>query len=83
MEFFRVEKFIPVSMQMGADANHLFQFRQLNMTQAVCYVCTELERPLFEKYFDRLKGNGFNQYSFDEAGLGTAVVEDGRSTRGD
>jgi hypothetical protein len=83
MEFFRVEKFIPISMQIGADANHLAEFKSLNMTQGIVYVCTKLERPMYEQYFERLRGTQMNQYSFDEGGFGSSVEEDGRSQSGD
>lgn len=82
IEWFRVERFIPISMQMGADANHIFEYRSFNRVEAVCYVCTELERVHFETLVNRLKGKGFNQYVFDELGLGLEINDDGRSKNG-
>lgn len=81
-EYFRVEKFIPISMQIGADANHIFEFRSFNKIEGVCYVCTELERPKYELLFARIAKQGFNQYCFDELGLGSELLEDNRSRDG-
>lgn len=83
IEWFRVERFIPISMQLAADANHIFDFRNFNRIDGVCYVCTELERPQYEAILmNRLKGRGFNQYLFDELGLAAEVLDDGRSRDG-
>lgn len=82
IEWFRVERFIPVSMQIMADANHIYDYRSYNCVDAACYVCTELERPHYEALFSRLKGNGFNQYLFDELGLAVELNEDKRSRDG-
>ncbi|EAN89073.1 hypothetical protein C3747_13g460 [Trypanosoma cruzi] len=82
VEFFRVERFIPVSMQMEADANHIFDFRLQNKIEAVCFVCTEVDRGVFEGFLPNIAGNGFNQYILDELGMAKEVLEDGRSADG-
>lgn len=82
IEWFRVDRFIPVSMQMSADANHIFEYRSQNKVEGVCYVCTSVERQRFEVYFDRLQGRGYSQFAFDEGGLGGKLVEDRRSLDG-
>ncbi|RNF27000.1 uncharacterized protein Tco025E_00756 [Trypanosoma conorhini] len=82
IEFFRVERFIPVSMQMEADANHIFDFRRQNKIEAVCFVCSEVDRGVFEGFLPNIAGNGFNQYVLDELGMAREVLEDGRSADG-
>ncbi|ESL10821.1 hypothetical protein TRSC58_01439 [Trypanosoma rangeli SC58] len=82
VEFFRVERFIPVSMQMEADANHIFDFRRQNKIEAVCFVCGEVDRGVFEGFLPNIAGNGFNQYVLDELGMAREVLEDGRSADG-
>ncbi|KAK7196839.1 hypothetical protein NESM_000625000 [Novymonas esmeraldas] len=47
LEFFRVERFIPVAMQIEADARHLYEFRATNKVEGVCYVCNEVDRATF------------------------------------
>eukprot|EP00796_Vickermania_ingenoplastis_P001436 gene1436-832_t len=37
-QFFQVEPFIPVPMQMEADAEHLFRFHQHNAVEGVCFL---------------------------------------------
>lgn len=83
IEWFRVERFIPISMQMAADAQHIFDFRDFNRIEAVSFVCSELDRPYYEAtLLQRLKGKGFNQYLYDEMGLAMEMLEDGRSRDG-
>lgn len=82
-ELFQVEKFIPVPMQMAADAEHIVRLSSKNKVQGVVFVCHEVEREWFEANAGgKLKGKGFNQYYFDELGFGSKVVEDGRSENG-
>jgi hypothetical protein len=47
VEFFRVERFIPVAMQIEADARHLYELRSLNKIEGVCYVCHEVDRAMY------------------------------------
>ncbi|AAZ10301.1 uncharacterized protein TEOVI_000844300 [Trypanosoma equiperdum] len=82
VEFFRVERFIPVPMQMEADANHIFDFRKQNQIEAVAFVCGEVDRGVFEGFLPNIAGNGFNQYVLDELGMAKEVLEDGRSEDG-
>ena len=82
IEWFRVDRFIPVSMQMSADANHIYEYRSQNKVEGIAYVCTSVERQRFEVYFDRLVGRSFAQFAFDEEGLGGKLVEDRRSLDG-
>ncbi|KAH9599037.1 hypothetical protein LSM04_006238 [Trypanosoma melophagium] len=82
VEFFRVERFIPISMQMEADANHIFDFRNQNKVEAVCFICGEVDRGVFEGFLTNIAGNGFNQYVLDELGMAKEVLEDGRSADG-
>lgn len=83
IEWFRMDRFIPVNVQMAADAQHIFDFRLGNKVEGVVFVCTESERAArFEKYFARLQGQGFSQLSFDEKGVATSYIEDGREGDG-
>lgn len=82
IEWFRVERFIPVAMQIVADANHIFEYKHFNQIDGVCYVCTELDRAHYELMLERLRGRGFNQYILDELGLVVEVNCDGRSKDG-
>lgn len=54
-EWFRVERFIPVTMQMEADARHIAYNHKDNLLEGIVYVCTHAECPLFEVYLDRPK----------------------------
>lgn len=47
VEYFRVERFIPIAMQIEADARHLYELRELNKVEGVCYVCHEVDRPMY------------------------------------
>lgn len=49
VEYFRVERFIPIPMQMEADAQHIHDFRAQNKVEGVCYVCTETDRAVYER----------------------------------
>lgn len=83
IEWFRVDRFIPVNVQIAADTQHLFEFRSGNRVEGVVVVCSEAERAArFEKYFPRLQGRGFSQISFDEKGVATTLIEDGREGDG-
>jgi hypothetical protein len=82
IEWFRVERFIPISLQMAADANHIFEYREFNKIEGVCYVTSELDKTHVENHLVRLKGQKFNQYIFDELGLALELNEDGRSKDG-
>ncbi|KAG5486985.1 hypothetical protein CUR178_08413 [Leishmania enriettii] len=46
-EYFRVERFIPVAMQIEADARHIYELRHTNKVEAVCYICHEVDRAMF------------------------------------
>lgn len=43
-QLFTVEPFIPVAMQMEADADHLFRFKEENGVEGICYVIPEVDR---------------------------------------
>ncbi|KPA73422.1 putative mitochondrial hypothetical protein [Leptomonas pyrrhocoris] len=47
VEYFRVERFIPIAMQLEADARHLYELRSLNKIEGVCYVCHEVDRAMY------------------------------------
>ncbi|KPI84193.1 hypothetical protein ABL78_6751 [Leptomonas seymouri] len=47
VEYFRVERFIPIAMQIEADARHLYELRALNKVEGVCYVCHEVDRAMY------------------------------------
>ncbi|SYZ62536.1 hypothetical_protein (plasmid) [Leishmania braziliensis MHOM/BR/75/M2904] len=47
LEHFRVERFIPLAMQIEADARHLYEFRHANKVEGVCYVCHEVDRAMY------------------------------------
>lgn len=72
MEFFRVERFIPIPMQIEADAQHLYDFRDANQVQGVCYVCHEVDRAMYEEMMRRQR-TGAPALS-DRRGGGAATV---------
>jgi hypothetical protein len=82
VEWFRVERFIPIGMQMLADADHICDHKFFNRIEGVCFICTELDRVYFERMLERLRGRGFNQYILDELGLVVEDLCDGRSKDG-
>lgn len=43
-QLFTVEPFIPLPIQMEADADHLFRFKEENGIEGVCYVVPEVDR---------------------------------------
>ncbi|GET85580.1 hypothetical protein, conserved [Leishmania tarentolae] len=47
LEYFRVERFIPIAMQMEADARHIYEFRHTNKVEGVCYVCHQVDRAMY------------------------------------
>ncbi|KAG5511937.1 hypothetical protein JKF63_07762 [Porcisia hertigi] len=47
LDYFRVERFIPLAMQIEADARHLYEFRHTNKLEGVCYVCHEVDRAMY------------------------------------
>ena len=81
-EWFRVERFIPIHMQMAADAHHIADHCRDNKIQGIVYVVSETDKYHYEQYFDRLRGKGLNQYIFDENGLAAQTEEDGREGDG-
>lgn len=52
LEHFRVEGFIPIAMQMEADARHLYELRALNKVEGVCYVCHEADHAVYTSLMD-------------------------------
>lgn len=60
VEYFRVERFIPIPMQMEADAQHLYDFRFQNKIQGVCYVCHEVDRALYSALMSQQLGRNNN-----------------------
>lgn len=57
VEFFRVERFIPIPMQMEADAMHIYDFRHANQIEGVCYVCHEVDRAVYEALMEQQGGD--------------------------
>jgi len=66
-EAFRVETFIPISMQMGADAHHIAEYRNDNKFQGIVYVCAPEDLVRFKKFFPRLAGIGLHQRIVDSS----------------
>lgn len=46
-QLFTVEPFVPVAMQMEADGDHLFRFKEENGIEGVCYVVPQVDRDLW------------------------------------
>ena len=81
VEWFRVEKFIPIHMQIVADAGHVVRYRNDNSTQGLCFVVADVETPQYVEYFSRPELRGVGLYCFGESkGLVKAVEPD--SNRG-
>lgn len=81
-EWFRVERFIPLHLQMAADANHIARYCRVNKIEGIVYLVSETEKFQYQGYFGRLAGQGLNQYVFDEHGLAAQHLEDGREGDG-
>jgi hypothetical protein len=81
-EWFRVERFIPLHLQMAADANHIARYCRQNKIEGIVYLVSETEKFQYQGYFGRLAGQGLNQYVFDEHGLAAQHLEDGREGDG-
>jgi len=75
-EWFRVDGFIPLHMQLSADAAHIIEYRRDNLITAVCMVVTGEEAENYAKFFDRLKGHGVSLYVFHEKGMHPVCVEE-------
>jgi hypothetical protein len=83
VEWFRVEKFIPVHMQLAADASHVGRFRADNATQGIAMLVNDAETAQYESYFTRPHLDGVNLYCFgDSKGLTKFVNVDGRTADG-
>ncbi|EPY28118.1 hypothetical protein STCU_05292 [Strigomonas culicis] len=89
LEFFRVERFIPIPMQIEADAQHIYNYRHYNKIEGVCYVCHEVDRAIYERLMEKnvqphpsSQKSFFNQFLFDELGLAREMANDGRQGDG-
>jgi hypothetical protein len=82
VEWFRVEKFIPVHMQMSADAAHVVRYRHQNMVEGVCFVCAESETGFYEQVLERRALKAVNAYCVGSEGGRSERVVDGRSADG-
>ena len=82
VEWFRVERFIPVHMQLGADAAHLARYKHLNMVQGLAVVCTASEKGYYEQFYERRGLRGVNVYCFDSEGEHSMRDADGRPGNG-
>lgn len=79
VEWFRVEKFIPIHMQIAADAAHVNRWRRENHTEAFCFMVADAEVEQYAAYFDRPDLDGVNLYCFGEHdGLRKKLEVDGR-----
>ena len=67
-EPFTVEAFIPVTMQMTADAYHITEFRSDNKYGGIVFVCGSEDRVAFEMLTERMAGHGMKQLILDSAG---------------
>ena len=75
-EWFRVDGFIPVHMQLAADAAHIIEYRRDNLISGICMVVTTTEAENYAKFYDRLKGNGVSLYVFHEKAIHPVFVEE-------
>ena len=66
-EPFIVESFIPVNMQMAADAYHISEYRSDNRYGGVLYFCGTEDRVSFELLTQRMSGHGMHQLILDTA----------------
>ena len=64
-EPFRVESFIPIPMQMGADAHHIMEYRDDNKYTGIAYVCASEEKSHFTRLVILMKGYGVHQLVLD------------------
>ena len=75
-EWFRVDGFIPIHMQIISDAAHLIEYHKENLITAVVMVVTQREAEAYSRYFERLKGNGVSVYVCHERALFPTVLEE-------
>ncbi|KNH07388.1 hypothetical protein XU18_1920 [Perkinsela sp. CCAP 1560/4] len=68
-EWFRVDNFVPLHMQIMADALHIAQYKNLNMIDGVILVVTRSQGDAFSEYHKRLAWHNIKFYVFTEAGL--------------
>jgi hypothetical protein len=68
VEWFRVEKFIPVHMQIAADAGHIARFRADNQMQGVCLLVADAETGQYGAYLDRPELQDVSRFCFGEHG---------------
>ncbi|CAD2222680.1 hypothetical protein, conserved [Angomonas deanei] len=86
LEFFRVERFIPISMQMEADGKHIYDFRPQNKIEGIAFVASEVDSAMFENIMETNHKNNkddyFNLYLLDEVGVVKEVNHDQRKGDG-
>ena len=75
-EPFTVESFIPVTMQMTADAYHITEWRSDNKYGGLVFVCASEDRVCFELLTQRMAGHEMKHMILDSAG--TLTLHDGK-----
>jgi hypothetical protein len=68
-EHFRVDSFIPVNMQLAADAAHIIDHHKANHADAVAFVVCKAEAAAYEVLLDNFKDSGVALFVFDEEKL--------------
>jgi hypothetical protein len=79
-EMFRVDGFVPVHIQVAADAAHILENRALNLASGVVFVVAEAEAEAYGVWLDRF-AQGYNvpAYVVDAAGVVRRSVQPTRA----
>ena len=75
-EWFRVDSFMPVNVQLAADARHLVDYRKDNWLNAVCFVVSCEEVAPYTVLLENFRGMGVDMYVGDRSGLKSVVLGD-------
>ena len=75
-EKFRVDSFVPIHIQMIADATHIAEYRELNMLTGVALVVNSSQGDAFAEYHKRLAWHDVKFFIFTENGLHFELSQD-------
>lgn len=54
LEYFRVERFIPIPIQIQADAQHIHDYRHANRIEGIAYCFSGVDRDVYSRIADEL-----------------------------
>ena len=74
-EWFRVDGFIPIHMQIAADTAHLIEYKKENLISGIVMVVTMDEAEAYSKYYERFKGSGVSLFICHEKEIYKSFVE--------